>query len=58
MALPSHRCLRVLCASFVAFVVGVYFARYARQRNHSLTLRVPIAPVASAKALKSNSWIS
>jgi len=27
-------------------------------RAYSLTLRVPIVPVASANALKSNSWIS
>ena len=29
-----------------------------RASRYSLTLNVPIAPVASANALKSNSWIS
>ena len=38
-----------LCASSASSAVKCFY---------SLALRVPIAPVGSAKALKSNSWIS
>ena len=53
-------------AIFVSFVPSWFSALRAkcltaappRCEIYSLTLKVPIVPVASAKALKSNSWIS